>query len=47
MERRLRLGEPPIITRVEKGQLLIDLRTVFPHEEPALLSALQIGTVGR
>ncbi len=47
MERRLRLGEPPIITRVEKGQLLIDLRTVFPHEEPSLLSALQIGSVSR
>ena len=42
MERRLRLGEPPIIARVEKGQLLIDLRTVFPHEEQTLLSALLI-----
>ncbi len=47
MEWRLRLGEPPIITRVEKGQLLIDLRTVFPHEEAALLSALQVGAVRR
>ena len=47
MERRLRLGEPPIIARVEKGQLLIDLRTVFPHEEAALLSALLVRPVGR
>ena len=47
MERRLRLGEPPIITRVEKGQLLIDLRTVFPHEEQTLLSALLIRAVDR
>lgn len=42
MERRLRLGKPPVITRVEKGQLLIDLRTVFPHEEAALLGALHV-----
>lgn len=42
MERRLRLGKPPVIARVEKGQLLIDLRTVFPHEEPALLGALHV-----
>jgi seryl-tRNA(Sec) selenium transferase len=43
MERRLRLGKPPVIARVEKGQLLIDLRTVFPHEEAALLGALHVG----
>jgi len=42
MERRLRMGKPPVIARVEKGQLLIDLRTVFPHEEAALLGALHV-----
>jgi L-seryl-tRNA(Ser) seleniumtransferase len=42
MERRLRMGKPPVIARVEKGQLLIDLRTVVPHEEAALLGALHV-----
>ncbi len=45
MERRLRLGKPPVIARVEKGQLLIDLRTVFPHEEAALLGALHVAAL--
>jgi L-seryl-tRNA(Ser) seleniumtransferase len=47
MERRLRLGKPPVIARVEKGQLLIDLRTVFPSEEAALLGALHVGAFAR
>lgn len=45
MERRLRMGKPPVIARVEKGQLLIDLRTVFPHEEAALLGALHVAAL--
>ena len=40
-EKKLRSGSPPIIARIQNDQLLIDLRTVFPHEEPALLAALQ------
>ncbi|MBV8902213.1 MAG: L-seryl-tRNA(Sec) selenium transferase, partial [Acidobacteriia bacterium] len=39
-ERRLRAAKPPVIARIEKDRLLFDLRTVFPEEEPALLSAL-------
>jgi L-seryl-tRNA(Ser) seleniumtransferase len=37
---RLRANEPAIVGRVEEGRLLLDLRTVFPGEESAILSAL-------
>jgi L-seryl-tRNA(Ser) seleniumtransferase len=40
-ERRLRLGQPPVIARIERGRLLVDLRTVFPEEEPLLVAALR------
>ena len=40
-ERRLRLGNPPIVARIENDQLLLDLRTVFPEEENALAASLQ------
>jgi L-seryl-tRNA(Ser) seleniumtransferase len=33
IERELRLNEPPVISRVENGRTLLDLRTVFPEEE--------------
>ena len=39
-ERRLRLGDPPVVARIENERLLLDLRTVFPEEEPALAAAL-------
>ena len=40
IERRLRSSDPPIIARVSEGKLLVDLRTVFPAEEPELARAL-------
>ena len=40
-ERRLRMGDPPVIARIEDGRLLLDLRTVFPEEEDDLARALQ------
>lgn len=39
-ERRLRLNDPPIITRIERDQVVLDLRTVLPEEEADLLQAL-------
>ncbi len=40
LEKRLRAGDPPVIARIEDGRLLVDLRTVFPEEEPDLIKAL-------
>jgi L-seryl-tRNA(Ser) seleniumtransferase len=37
---RLRHGSPAVMGRVREGRLLLDLRTVFPEEEDALLAAL-------
>ena len=41
IEQRLRRHSPPIIARISEDQVLVDLRTVFPDEEPELLKALQ------
>jgi L-seryl-tRNA(Ser) seleniumtransferase len=40
IESRLRTQDPPIILRLEEDKVLIDLRTVFPVQEPALIEAL-------
>ena len=37
---RLRAHDPAIVTRVEEGRVLIDLRTVFEHEDAELARAL-------
>ena len=39
-ERQLRAADPPVVARIERDRLLLDLRTVLPEEEPALLAAL-------
>ena len=36
----LRAADPPIITRVEDGRVLLDLRTVFPQQDEAIVKAL-------
>ncbi len=38
---QLRRGDPPIVTRVEDGRVLLDLRTVFLQQEPAIVAALK------
>jgi len=38
---RLRANNPPVVARVEDGRVLVDLRTVFPEQEPALIAAIQ------
>ncbi len=40
LEQRLVGGKPPVVARVEDNQLLLDLRTVLPEQEPALAKAL-------
>jgi L-seryl-tRNA(Ser) seleniumtransferase len=37
----LRGQQPPVIARIEDGRVLLDLRTVSPEQEPALLAAIQ------
>ncbi len=37
---RLRGSEPPIIARVEDDRVLLDLRTVFPEQDAAVVAAL-------
>ena len=41
LEANLRHSTPPVIARISDGSVLIDLRTVEPNEEPALLRALK------
>ena len=41
LAQRLRRNDPPIIPRVERNLLLLDLRTVLDSEEEAILRALQ------
>ena len=38
---KLRKSDPPIITRVEQGRVLLDLRTVFPEQDRLILDALE------
>ena len=35
-EKRLRRCDPPVIARIEKDRVLLDLRTVEPDDEPHL-----------
>jgi L-seryl-tRNA(Ser) seleniumtransferase len=43
LEERLRRNSPPIISRLEQDQLVLDLRTVFEGQEQIILSALEAG----
>jgi len=44
IESRLRAGKDPVVIRVEDDRALIDLRTVFPEQEPVLIEALRFAT---
>jgi L-seryl-tRNA(Ser) seleniumtransferase len=39
--RRLRLGDPPVIGRIEHDRLVLDLRCIDPDSDGALVGALQ------
>ena len=41
LSENLRKFEPPIISRVEGGRVLLDLRTVFPDQDSAIAEALE------
>jgi L-seryl-tRNA(Ser) seleniumtransferase len=38
---KLRKSDPPVIARVEEGKVLLDLRTVFPHQDCLVAGALR------
>jgi L-seryl-tRNA(Ser) seleniumtransferase len=40
LEARLRANDPPVIARIEQDELVIDMRSVLPHDEPALTRAV-------
>jgi L-seryl-tRNA(Ser) seleniumtransferase len=40
LEAELRLGEPPVLGRIEEGQLLLDLRTLLPGDGQRIVEAL-------
>jgi L-seryl-tRNA(Ser) seleniumtransferase len=41
LARRLRIGDPAVLARLQGGSLLLDVRTIFPEQEDALVAALQ------
>ena len=44
--KRLRLGEPSVVGRIENGALLVDLRTVDPEDDDGLVQALRAALAG-
>jgi L-seryl-tRNA(Ser) seleniumtransferase len=46
LAKRLRLGDPPIIARIEDNRLLLDPRTVDPREDSALIRAVKAALRG-
>jgi L-seryl-tRNA(Ser) seleniumtransferase len=43
---RLRTGTPAVVGRLRAGKLVLDLRTVFPHQEDDLIKALTAAAAG-
>lgn len=41
-ERRLRLGQAPVIARIERDNIILDMRTIADEEEEMLAAAVQI-----
>jgi L-seryl-tRNA(Ser) seleniumtransferase len=41
LEEKLRKGNPPIISRISKEELILDMRTVFDEEIPLLASGIE------
>ncbi len=41
LEEDLRKGEPPVVSRISKDELILDMRTVFDSEIPALAAGVE------
>jgi L-seryl-tRNA(Ser) seleniumtransferase len=42
LARRLRLGQPPVVARIERDHVLLDPRTVLPEEDASLIAAVRV-----
>ena len=42
LEKRLRESKPPVIARIERDRLIIDLRSVLPRDEEQLATAIAL-----
>jgi L-seryl-tRNA(Ser) seleniumtransferase len=40
LEEALRKGEPPVISRISKDELILDMRTIFDEEIPVLAQCM-------
>ena len=40
LEERLRRHDPPVISRIERGRVLLDLRTVLEEQDRTIADAL-------
>ena len=38
---RLRLGTPAVVSRLRRGQVVLDLRTIFPHQDSDVFEAVR------
>jgi L-seryl-tRNA(Ser) seleniumtransferase len=47
LARRLRLGRPPVIARIERHHLLLDPRTVSPEEDASVIAAVKAALGGQ
>jgi L-seryl-tRNA(Ser) seleniumtransferase len=41
LAKRLRMNDPPVIGRIRDDQLILDIRTIFPHEDKIVIEALK------
>jgi L-seryl-tRNA(Ser) seleniumtransferase len=41
LDRRLRADDPPVVARIERDRLVMDLRTTAPDEDAAIVAALE------
>jgi L-seryl-tRNA(Ser) seleniumtransferase len=46
LARRLRLGVPAVLGRLRDGKVVLDVRTVFPEQEAALVEAVRQAALG-
>jgi L-seryl-tRNA(Ser) seleniumtransferase len=46
LAQRLRVGDPAVVGRLRDGKLVLDVRTVLPHQEDALVGAIRQAAAG-